>query len=291
MALGLSMPVEGRAQAVCSAPHSSPVLARGGTIRTLPPGAGYIQLSFLRQASDGFFDPNGDRRPWLADARLVTSSAYVTGSAGLMRGLDAWGQVPFHYLESIDQTGSRSRTGLGDLRFSLRVAPDLFGIQDVPLSLRAGVKLPGSDFPVDARIIPLGEGQRDWELSLESGTGFTVDATQGYVLAWIGYRLREENTESGFEPGDEVFGHAAMGGTWRGLRLELALDVLIGGPPTQIGLELPGAARRMVQLSPTLGYDVASGTIELTALVPLSGRNLPSGPGLSVGYRHGWGLL
>lgn len=289
--VGLLLPAHASAQAVCSAPHSSPVLARGGTISTLVPGSGYVQISGFRQSSDGFFDPRGDRRPLLADGRVVTSSVYLTGSIGVVRGLDAWAQAPLHHVTSSDQTGERSRTGPGDIRASLRVGPELFGLEGIPLSVRAGVKVPGTDFPVDARIIPLGEGQRDWEVSLESGHGFGLDATSAYVLGWVGYRWREENTESGFQPGHEFFAHAAVGGTWRAWHLDLAAEVLLGGAPTQIGLELPGSARRLLQLTPTLGYAVGSGSIEATATVPVAGRNLPTGSGVSLGYRYGWGMF
>ena len=47
----------------------------------------------------------------------------------------------------------------------------------------------------------------------------------------------------------------------------------------------------MFQIVPTIGYPVGSGTLELSAQIPVSGRNLPSGTGFAVGYRTGWRLL
>lgn len=41
---------------------------------------------------------------------------------------------------------------------------------------------------------------------------------------------------------------------------------------------------------PTLGVTVAGGRLEATAQIPVSGRNLPAGPGLSLGYRLAWGV-
>lgn len=276
------------AQAVCSAPHSSPVLAQGGTIQTLPPGAGWAQVSAYRQVSGQFFNTGGDRQDFLADGRVQTHSAFFTGSVGVARGVDAWLQVPVHDVRYTDQSGERRRFGLGDPRASLRIGPALVGATGVPLALRAGVKLAGTQFPVDATVIPLGDGQRDWELSLESGKaiGFT---TTGYVLGWVGYRWRELNERTGRKPGNEVFTHLAVGGRWRSLHAELGLELLFGGTPTQGGLELPGTRRRLGQLQPTVGYQLGRGAIEFTALLPLTGRNLPSGSGGSVGYRFSWG--
>ena len=53
------------------------------------------------------------------------------------------------------------------------------------------------------------------------------------------------------------------------------------------GLPLDQDARRVFQIVPTIGYPVGSGTLELSAQIPVTGRNLPSGTGFGVGYRTG----
>ncbi len=279
------------AQAVCSAPHSSPVLAQGGTIETLRPGTGWAQVSGFRQVSNGFFGPTGDRQPFLADGRVRTHSAFFTAAVGVVRGVDVWGQLPVHDLRYSDQTGGRHRLGLGDPRFSVRLSPRVVGIDGLPLAVRAGVKLPGSRFPVDATVIPLSEGQRDWELSLESGAALGPGDAPLYVLGWVGVRWRETNEQTDRKPGDELFGHAAVGGAWRAFRLELGAEALLGRAPRQLGLELPAGRRRLLQLQPTVGYHVGRSTVEVTLLLPLAGRNLPTGTAGSVGYRFSWGAL
>jgi len=284
-------------QAVCSAPHSSPVLSRGGTIQTLAPGQGYVQVSALHQSSSQFFNPDGDRVPFLGGAQIITNSGYFTTSVGVLRGIDTWFQLPIHNVQNNDATGESQRTGLGDLRLSARVSPEVFGAVGIPLSVRAGIKIPGSEFPVDARIIPLGEGQRDWEVSVESGIGFPVkrgdifeeDIASVYVLGWIGYRWREENGETGFKPGNEWFAHGAVGGHWGKFNTDLAVDILAGQPPEQLGLVLPNASRRLVTINPTVGWKIGRGTLEATAQIPVAGRNLPSGAAASLGYRWTWG--
>lgn len=282
---GVSLPLG--AQAICSAPHSSPVLASGGTIETLRPGAGWVQVSAFRQSSDEFFNPNSEPQPFLAQGEVRTSSLYLTGAVGVIPGLDAWVQVPLHHIRYADVGGQRERTGIGDPRVSVRVSPELAGLPGVPLALRAGVKFPGSGFPKDATIVALGEGQRDVEVSLESGKAFS--GVPVYVMGWIGYRWRTLNASAQREPGDERFAHLAVGGTLRSFHVEVAGEFMSGLTPRQQGFALSASRRRLVQLTPTIGYQLGRGALEFTALLPLAGRNLPSGPGASVAYRFAWG--
>ncbi|MBW3535988.1 MAG: hypothetical protein KY453_12370, partial [Gemmatimonadetes bacterium] len=108
--------------------------------------------------------------------------------------------------------------------------------------------------------------------------------------AWAGYRLRGENRDAARTPGDEGFAHLAVGGVLRSVAWELGSDWLWGAAPEAQGLELPGERRRLVQLVPTIGVTVAGGRLEATSQIPVAGRNLPAGVGLSLGYRINWGL-
>ena len=158
------------------------------------------------------------------------------------------------------------------------------------MGLRFGAKVPGSTFPVDARVLPLTEGQRDWEISLESGRSF--DFLPIYVVGWAGYRWRGQNETALYEPGDESFGHLAVGGSVYDLAWQIGADGLWGQAPTVVGLLLADQeARRLLQIVPTVGYAVGPGTVEATVQIPLAGRNLPAGAGFSVSYRTAWGLL
>lgn len=285
--LALAVPVAGSAQAVCSAPHSSPTLAGGGSLSTLPQGAGWFQVSLLGQVADEFFSDGGARRAFIGDSRFVTRSAFLTGAVGVLPGVEVWGQVPVHRLRVEDPSDDATSTGVGDLRFAVRLGSEAVGL-DLPLALRLGAKLPGSDFPVDATVLPLTEGQRDWEASLESGT--TLPIPGSYVMGWVGHRWREENREARRQPGDEIFAHLALGGSTGRLHFELAADGLWGDALTAQGFLLPGETRSLVQLLPTLGWDTGPGRLEATGQIPLSGENLPVGTGVSVGYRITWGM-
>jgi len=287
LALATLIPSPSSGQAICSAPHSSPTLAQSGSIRTLPAGGGWIQVAAYGQRATRFFDPNGDRQPFLANSEFDTRSIFFTGAIGVLTGLELWAQLPVHNLE-VEGTGGDSRTsGIGDVRIAARLGPELLGL-DLPISLRLGAKIPGSDFPVDATILPLTEGQRDWEVSLESG--FRLPDRNTYVMGWAGYRWREENKEADREPGNEIFASITVGGFVGPLSWGITGDALWGQVPKALGFQLPGDKRRMIQILPTLGMRFGPGTLETTGQVPVWGQNLPVGLGVSVGYRLTWGL-
>jgi|GEM_PF-1451833 len=276
---------DANAQAICSAPHSSPTLAAGNSIGTLPRRTGWVMVSALQVSTRKTFDSQGDRRPLLADGEFVVRSLYLSSGVGLARGVDAWAQIPVHRMRYADVGGERERAGLGDARFALRVGSDLVG-RSWPVAIRAGVKIPGSTFPVDATVIPLTEGQRDAETSIESGRTFHNNAF--YMMGWVGYRWRSANRAAARRPANELFSHLAAGTAVAGTRVELGVDLLRAGDPTQLGFAVPAARRQLFQLTPTMTRKVGPGDLEFTVVLPAAGRNLPTGAGLSAGYRVGW---
>ena len=97
------------AQAICSAPHSSPTLAQSGSLSTLPQGGGWIQFSAYGQRADQFFSPSGSRQSFLANSEFTTRSAFFTGAVGILDGVEIWAQVPVHNLRVQGQGGNRVR--------------------------------------------------------------------------------------------------------------------------------------------------------------------------------------
>jgi hypothetical protein len=280
---GLSSPQEEiDAQAICTAPHSSPTLAGTGILGTLPPGGGWLQASLFGQRATQIFSPDGNRHDFLADSRFDTRSLYLTGAYGLVKGLEIWAQVPFHRLRVESDGGDSESDGVGDVRVAGRIGSELVGL-DLPLTIRLAAKFPGSEFPVDATILPLTEGQRDFEVALESG--LSLQPRTLYVRGFAGYRWREENTDAHRDPGDEAFASLAVGGASGSFHWELAADGLWGRPPVAQGLTLEGEGRRLLQLLPIAGFQAGPGQVEATAQIPLWGKNLPVGIGFSLGYR------
>ena len=129
------------AQAVCSAPHSGPVISSGAQAGTLTPLTGWFQLSIVRQDTRTIYNHDRVARPLILDGEATTTSAYASASVGVVRGVELWAQLPFHSLRYTDNGGSRARSGVGDPRLSVRVSPAVAGLGSVPVVLRAGVKL------------------------------------------------------------------------------------------------------------------------------------------------------
>ena len=250
------------------------------------PWSGWVHFSVSHHDTHRLFGPDGQLQRIFADGHAVTTSLHATAALGLVRGADAWLQLPAHRLVFTDAGGRRERLGLGDPRLYLRFGPSLFGVRPVPVALRFGVKLPVGDFPVDAEVIPLGEGQRDWEWLIELGHAFREKPL--YVMGWAGYRWREANTQLAWHPGDERIAFIAAGGRYRRLVWKLAAEGWLGRPPRIQGVRVASARREIVQALPSLGWQAGRGVIELSGRLPLAGRNLPAGPALGLGYFVRW---
>ena len=288
LAVAALLPSSLSGQAICSGPHGVPTLSQGGSLSTVPPGGGWVQVSVYRQRFERFYNQNGDLQDFLASGEFLTRSVFLTASVGVIEGLDVLAQIPVHHLGVETQNSNSASSGVGDARISARITAELFGFE-APVGLRFSAKLPAGTFPVDATVLPLTEGQRDWEISLESGRAF--DFLPIYVAGWAGYRWRGLSEVRLYDPGNETFGHLAVGGRAAALSWEIGADAYWGQAPVVTGLTLDQDARRSFQIVPTIGYPVGSGTLELSAQIPVTGRNLPSGTGFGVGYRTGWRLL
>lgn len=278
------------AQAVCSAPHSSPTLSRAG-IGILPAGSGWVQVTGYYTRSTEFYDPNGNTRPLLTGGETSTSSMFVTAAGGIGRGLELWLQIPVHRVALEDHTGEVSRIAVGDPRISLRAGGALIGLDALPVAIRAGIKLPGSEFPVDTNEVPISEGQTDVELALEAGRRL-AGAYPLHIVGWAGYRWRFEDTRRQRKPGNERFVRLGAGGpigpAWSSLRWDLAVEGLWGAGLEQQGLVLDSARRRLVQVLPTVAWKLGGAELELTGRFNVTGRNLPSGSAVSAGVVVPW---
>jgi len=253
------------------------------------PGSGWVQLTIYHQDTRDEYGPDGQVKPFFAGGHAVMTSVFVTAAGGVIRGVDAWVQAPVHSLVFSDLIARREKTGPGDPKLFLRVGPELLGLPaPAPVALRAGVKFPVGEFPVDAEIIPLTEGQRDYEVMIELGHSFWPRAA--WVQGWVGYRWREKNERIDRDPGDEWFGFAKVGGQLGRFMLMLSGEALIGRTPRLVGVPVANARRSLYQLMPALGYRLGPGNLELGGHLQLAGRNLPAGPVVTLGYFFDWRL-
>lgn len=266
------------------------------------PGTGWVQLQVSHQQTEDGFNEDGESVPLVQtpgdDGESIITTVRFTGALGLVQGLDAWVDVPFHRQEfnsSNPVTEDLLDTGFGDPRVYLRVGPSLFGIDALPLAvaLRGGAKFTSGNFNVSAETISLSEGQRDWELLLELGK--SLHPWPVYVQGWAGYRWRERNDEIARDPGDEWLFYAAAGGTLNRFQWKLAVDGLLGQNSSRraAGGRLEFPPRELVQVVPRVGWQVGPGSLQAHVRVPVHGQStranqLPASPTITVGYFLSW---
>lgn len=246
------------------------------------PRQGWVSLSAYHQDTRESYDLEGERGDFPGNGHAVASSAFLTVAWGLATGLDTWTQLSFQRLVFDDLTGRSASSGPGDARFYVRLNPFLLGGRAIPIALRGGVKVPVGDFDVGTSVIPLGDGQRDWELMLEVGRSFYPAPL--YVMGWAGYRWRESRDAGRVDFGDERFFYMAAGGTAVVVDFKVALEGWYGATPVFNAVRAVGAEREMLRSSLSLLLGVGPGQVELGARVPLRGQNLPAGSDLVLGY-------
>lgn len=250
------------------------------------PGRGWIDVTAYHLDTRKAFGIDGDEREFVLDGHAVSTSVFLTLAAGLASGVDAWVQVPYHRLRFEDLAGDRLRQGIGDTRIYLRAAPLKWLGMDVPFAVRGGVKLPVGDFAVDSEVIPLGDGQTDWELIAELGHSF--HPTPIFLSGWAGFRWRQRNDVSLTDFGDELFFLAQVGATLRGFGIQVIAEGWEGATPVIEGVPVPAAERAMLQITPTISYPAGPGQVKAGARISLAGKNLPAGTALVAGYFTDW---
>ena len=244
-----------------------------------PERQGWASFSMYYLDTQEQFGPSGEVRNFVLEGQAQTASSFLTIAMGIAPGVDIWIQPSYHRLEFADLGGTRISWGFGDTRLYVRTAPLRLVGSDFPFAIRAGTKLP-TDFESGTDLIPLGDGQRDWEVMAEVGHSFWPRPF--YAAAWAGYRWREAGESSDF--GNERFFNVSVGGGADLLGFKVQLEGWYGGVPVFGGLLGVGQEREMVRLSPSLLVTAGPGQVELGSRVPLAGQNLATGPEIVVGY-------
>lgn len=252
-------------------------------------GNGWAKLSVFHHRATEEYRPDGQVRPFLNNNGKSESTAiFADVLVGVTERIDVWLQVPYFDLNFVDDTESLHRAGIGDVRLSARVNLLQLRGGSVPISARFTVKAPINDVTIDAQVIPLGEGQWDYEAWLEGG--ISLWPLPLYSVAWLGYRWRTLNETTTREPGDELTFLAEIGGTQLigGLGGKVVTEGLFGRPGAIQGVPLGELDRRqIVYIAPTAFYNLTASTIlEVAARIPLHGKNFPAGSPLQIGVFH-----
>lgn len=252
-------------------------------------GAYWVKASFFHHRTTEEFRSDGQKREFFAPDAVSRSNAFFLDAlVGVTDRLDLWVQVPYFDLSFDDAAAERNSTGVGDVRVSARY--NLFQLRggSIPISARFTVKAPVADLTVDAEVIPVGEGQWDYEAWLESG--ISLWPLPLYSVVWLGYRWRTLNETTTREPGDEITFLAEVGGTeWLGgLGGKVVVDGFFGKAGVIQGVQLgPGDRREILYVAPTAIYGFMPSTmLEVGIRIPLLGRNFPAGAPIQIGLFH-----
>ena len=237
----------------------------------------WIKSALFVQVTDKRYDPVGNRVPWIDGGESDARALYTDVIVGLTPRMDIWLQLPFFDLRFKRAAGDLRTTGFGDIRLWGRYQVARLADGRLPLAIRAGVKAPVGSSPLDAEIIPVGEGQWDLEGFAEGGYSFWPAPL--YAVLWLGYRARLANDTQQKNPGGEWV-LLAEGGATPGNRilLKATLDGFRGRSWVIERLSVPGAARRTLTLQLGGGFRVSGGLwAEGGVRLPLLGRNFPAG--------------
>ena len=244
--------------------------------------------AFYHEATEEYRS-NGSKEVFLNNNAVGQSSAlFVEGLVGITNRLDLWLQVPWFDLRFDDDVEKRHSRGFGDVRASARLNLLQLRGGSIPVSVRVTAKAPIEELTIDAEIIPVGEGQWDYEAWLESG--ISLWPLPAYSVLWLGYRWRTINEDTTRRPGNEFTFLAEFGGTsiLGGLGGKLVADGIFGEPGEIQRLQLGDPDRRQIlYLAPTLIYSFSDSTILETAIrIPVLGKNFPAGSPMQIGLFH-----
>lgn len=279
-----------RRRSVLAGPAGVLLLSAPGALSaqwTEAPGRWWAKLSFFQHSTTEQYRADGEKRPFLTDgAESASRAVFLDALAGVTDRLDLWAQLPWFDLRFDDVLDRRRSSGVGDVRLSARYRLlDLAG-GSIPVSFRYTVKVPVVDFPLDAEVIPVGEGQWDHEAWVEAGTSFWP--VPAWAVLWVGYRWRLENPETTRDPGGERLLLAEVGGMLgRGLGGKVVVDALFGVPGAIQGVAVRGDEREIVYVQPTATWQaIPSTSLEVGVRIPLHGRNFPAGHQLTLALFH-----
>ena len=259
---------------------------------TLPKGKVWAKATYFQQNTDewylaspefiGELFPAGTRRPYRFNGEYDSKTVFLEAFIGVTDRLDLGVQVPFFDQVFDDDTGLEppSDSGFSDIRLFAK----LNALQKPLLvTFKGGVKIPTGDFVNEDGLIPVGEGQWDFDLIVQVARSFWPLPV--YANIDVGYRIRLKNDEIFRDPGAEwlLNGEVGLNVTPR-LLLATKVELLRGTAGTDFGFKNTSQIKRITYLSPTIMYNLRGGTTaELAYRFTINGRNFPAGKQLAIG--------
>ena len=254
---------------------------------TLQKGQFWGKLTYFQQRTQewyvgkGRFGAPGTRARYDFDGRYESRAVFVEGLYGVTDRLDLGLQVPYFDQSFANAAFAEPRTdtGLSDIRALAKLR---LLAKPLVLAFKAGVKVPTGTFKNEDGLIPVGEGQWDFDVVGQVGRSFWPLPLYGNID--LGYRVRTRNEQIDRDPGDEWFLNAEMGYQLvRQLMLLGKCEVLRSNPAVVFG-GIEAEIKRITYLTPALLYAVGRRTtVEAAVRFSLNGRNFPAGQQLVLG--------
>ena len=248
---------------------------------TFSKGVNWLKVGLMLQDTTERYFIDGERIPYFFDGRNQTRALFFEYVRGITDRWDVKAQLPFFNIAFDDIADERTSNGLGDLRIESR-----YNLVSDPLVLTVGgaIKFPTGEFVNDAEIVPVGEGQYDFDVFVEVGR--SLWPVRGYVTGKIGYRFRTKNQEIDIDFGDELIWRVEGGYQFaERIYSKIVLRGLHGFESTSFGLPIDSLKRRVVYLEPGASFTLSpSRAIEVTVPISIAGRNWPAGPVININF-------
>ena len=218
----------------------------------------------------------GDRARYRENGQYDSRAFFFDFFYGVTDRIDVGVQIPFfrQEFENIGFRAPNAASGFSDIRTFLKYR--LF-LNPAVGTIKLGFKAPTGDFQNQDGLIPVGEGQWDFDFIFQLGRSFWP--LPGYANLDVGYRVRLKNDEIDRDPGNEWFFNAEVGYTpLKKLLLALKVEGIHGNPSRVFGLTLPRDVKRITYFSPTLLVGPHQNlSLEAALRISVGGRSFPAG--------------
>ena len=264
------------AAVICVLPSSAEgqwALGRSGRI--------WIKTAAYWQKTDEEFNPVGQRGNYIGEGESDARALYTDIIIGLHKNVDLWLQIPFFDLRYNEIFQDLRSVGFGDIRAWVRWQFLSLNGGQTPVAIRAGVKAPVGDSPLDAQIVPVGEGQ--WDVEFYGEVGHSFWPAPFYAELWLGYRVRFAEPE-GRDPGGEYLYLAEAGvQPTSSTLLKVTMDGFTGRKWTSLGYQT-GTRRRVTSVQFAGAFRAGSLWPEFGVRLPLTARGFPAGLQYILGF-------
>ena len=268
---------------------------------TLPQGKFWGKITMFQQETDeeyvgiprpyfaeGEFRQHkaGTRLPYRENGKYDSKAVFIEGVYGVTDRLDLGLQVPYFDQVFTDDkyeiigADPPSDSGFSDMRVFAKwrviQKPVLF-------SLKTVAKMPTGEFLNVDGLIPVGEGQWDFDFVGQLGRSFWPLPLYGNID--LGYRVRMKNKEIDRDPGDEWLLNAELGyNITRWSLLVGKLEAIRSKKGIAQGIKSRSLIKRITYFSPVLMFSLSDyAVLELGVRFSLNGRNFSAGHQVTLG--------